>query len=220
MSDFQLIAGLATLVSGFAQLHCGLSTYHWQKVVRLAWFSSITHLCCLTFLRDHFYARRAAQLWRIPGMALLVIMLVVALLPTAAYWDDDTTPYDQALCFFIPAVNAPSIQFMVFSVLLLSFGMIVRICRLFPLPLRKLDNLRRKGSKVGQDWLQKIYDSSRSDSLSAFLLEICVYKPLLAIFISCRLSLDTLTSKAFEVRICFDVLRCNLQTDNGDRCGG
>lgn len=53
MSDFQLITGLAILISGFTQLQTGISAYHWQRLVQLAWFSSVTHLCCLTALRDY-----------------------------------------------------------------------------------------------------------------------------------------------------------------------
>ncbi|KAF2712528.1 hypothetical protein K504DRAFT_206294 [Pleomassaria siparia CBS 279.74] len=33
MSDIQLLAGLSILISGFTQIRCGLSAYHWQKLV-------------------------------------------------------------------------------------------------------------------------------------------------------------------------------------------
>lgn len=107
MSDLQLITGLAIIVSGFAQLRCGISAYHWQRIVQLAWFSSITHLCCLTFLRDYLHQHKSAQVWRIPGMVALVVMVIAALVPTAHYaWELDDTmdlsrplPYDHAICF-------------------------------------------------------------------------------------------------------------------------
>jgi hypothetical protein len=35
-SDQQLVTGIGMLVSGYTQLHCSLSLYHWQIVVYLA----------------------------------------------------------------------------------------------------------------------------------------------------------------------------------------
>lgn len=88
MSDFQLITGLSILISGYSQLGGGISVYLWDRVVDLAWFSSITHLCCLTFLRSYFHKNPRAMLWRIPGMIILVILLGVALIPSAQYASD------------------------------------------------------------------------------------------------------------------------------------
>src|SRR5450756_2077760 len=47
-SDQQLVTGIGILVSGYTQLHCSLSIYHWQIIVYLAWFSSLTHMTTLT----------------------------------------------------------------------------------------------------------------------------------------------------------------------------
>ncbi|KAH7093346.1 hypothetical protein FB567DRAFT_173148 [Paraphoma chrysanthemicola] len=85
MSDLQLLTGLGILTSGFARLRCGMSTFHWQRIVNLAWFSSVTHLCCLTFLREHLRRNRVLQIWRIPGMVALTFMLMVALVTTLSY---------------------------------------------------------------------------------------------------------------------------------------
>lgn len=117
MSDYQLITGLAVLISGYSQLPSGLSTEHWERIIDLAWFSSITHLCCLTFLREYFYRNRRAQIWRIPGMIILITLLSVALIPSAHYVDANVrilsasngfdgdrvyynTSLDYAKCFF------------------------------------------------------------------------------------------------------------------------
>ena len=44
-SDQQVLTGLAILISGYVQLGFrGLAVYHWQIVVDLAFFSSVTHL--------------------------------------------------------------------------------------------------------------------------------------------------------------------------------
>ena len=85
MSDLQIITGLSILISGFALLRCGLQTYHWQILVYLAWFSSLTHLSCLTLLRNYLYNHPTERLWRLLGMGLIVVMLVGAILPTASF---------------------------------------------------------------------------------------------------------------------------------------
>jgi hypothetical protein len=33
MSDLQIVTGISILLSGYAQLRCGLSTYHWQDAL-------------------------------------------------------------------------------------------------------------------------------------------------------------------------------------------
>ncbi|KAG8527848.1 uncharacterized protein KY384_006764 [Bacidia gigantensis] len=87
-SDQQLVTGLAILISGYAQLSQGISCYHWQVIVYLAWFSSITHLTTLSFLRQYFRENTAARYWRAILMAIMVAMLGIALLPTGdAQWD-------------------------------------------------------------------------------------------------------------------------------------
>ena len=86
-SDQQLVTGLAILVSGFTQLRRGISVYHWQIIVYLAWFSSLTHLTTLTTLRQHFRDRSLLRTWRAWLMLLLVAMLTVAFIPTGdAEW--------------------------------------------------------------------------------------------------------------------------------------
>ena len=82
-SDQQLVTGIAILASGYAQVRCGLSVYHWKTIVYLAWFSSLTHLTTLTFLRQYFQSNPVARLWRACLMLLVIVMLIVALLPTS-----------------------------------------------------------------------------------------------------------------------------------------
>ncbi|TQV90780.1 Glycosyl transferase, family 25 [Cordyceps javanica] len=92
MSDLQILTGYSILISGYLQLYCGLSAYHWQMLVYLAWFSSLTHLSCLTFLRSYLYHRRVERTWRLIAMGLLVAMLVFALIPTGNYsWKSDAS---------------------------------------------------------------------------------------------------------------------------------
>lgn len=82
-SDQQVVTGIALLASGYAQLSSGISNYHWQMLVYLAWFSSLTHLSTLTVLRQYFQDNRKARLWRAVLMLITVLMLGAALLPTS-----------------------------------------------------------------------------------------------------------------------------------------
>ncbi|CAO2655636.1 Nn.00g044390.m01.CDS01 [Neocucurbitaria sp. VM-36] len=194
LSDFQLVTGLAILVSGFTQLRCGISVYHWHKIVQLAWLSSITHLCCLTFLRDYFYQHKMAQLWRIPGMIILVVMLTFALIPTAQYtwyFDDKMTREDvilfvskPAICSFFPYQhsttfqNRAGIQRAGISITLMTIGMFVRLCQLYQTPTDAWCNL---------------------DSPLPVLSTVFLYRPLLTVFLCYRTLFDVASSKAFEV---------------------
>ncbi|KAL8691732.1 MAG: hypothetical protein Q9218_003103 [Villophora microphyllina] len=77
-SDIQATTGLAVLIGGYSQLSYGLSAYHWQVVIGLAWFSSLTHLATLTSLRGYFRRRPKIALYRITYMGVLLILLMVA----------------------------------------------------------------------------------------------------------------------------------------------
>ena len=101
-SDQQIITGIAVLASGYGQLSCGLSTYHWQIVVYLAWFSSLTHLLTLTFLRRYFLTNRAARAWRAALMLLMLTMLIIALVPTGydGWRMTGVISGPSAICFF------------------------------------------------------------------------------------------------------------------------
>ncbi|KFY82344.1 hypothetical protein V500_10610 [Pseudogymnoascus sp. VKM F-4518 (FW-2643)] len=82
MSDAQIVTGLSILIGGFSQINFGLSIFHWHMVVRLAWFSSVTHLTTLTFLRRYIHDNRVVRILRLVLMLVLMIMLAVALIPT------------------------------------------------------------------------------------------------------------------------------------------
>ncbi|KAG7004937.1 hypothetical protein G7Y79_00022g051580 [Physcia stellaris] len=53
-SDTQVVTGMAILLTGYIQLPSGISSYHWQVIVDLAWFSTLSHLATLTALRGYF----------------------------------------------------------------------------------------------------------------------------------------------------------------------
>ena len=86
-SDQQLVTGIALLVGGFSQLRDGLDAYHWQILVYLVWFSSLTHLTTLTVLRQYFRDNSTIRLWRAVFMLIIVVMLDIALVPTGnSFW--------------------------------------------------------------------------------------------------------------------------------------
>ena len=72
LSDQQLVTGIALLASAYSQLSCGLSSYHWQLIVYLAWFSSLTHLTTMTALRQYF---EITQLLGYGGLSLCLSRL-------------------------------------------------------------------------------------------------------------------------------------------------
>ena len=210
MSDFQLITGLSILVSGYSQ-RCSLQAYYWQRVVHLAWFSSITHLCCLTFLREHFARNKVAYYWRLPGMITLVIMLIFALVPTAHYvWDDDRyvqpKPSDYAICFLNKHQDGVAEDYydaaqqrMVLSAVFMGIGMLNRLWHLFRAPTQIYVRLRgffghytRTGLSHIRAWTLEAYPGT-------YVVAAVLYRPLLAMLLSWRFLIDVISSRAFEV---------------------
>lgn len=140
-SDQQLVTDIALLVGGFSELRYGLDVYHWQILVYLVWFSSVTHLTTLTVLRQYFRDNPAIRLWRAVFMLVTVMMLGVALVPTG---NSSWLPYHQpaanipALCYFkpdAPRYSVPQgarepVSGMIVSVLVLFFGYLTRLVKL------------------------------------------------------------------------------------------
>ena len=98
MSDVQLVTGIATLVSAYAQLSYGITAWHWQQIVYLAWFCSITHQACLTLLRIYLYRHPLERTIRLVFMFFMATMLAIAIIPTSYYywgvsWDGKFSEY-------------------------------------------------------------------------------------------------------------------------------
>lgn len=79
-ADQQIVTGIAILVTGFVKMQ-DISVYHYNTVVYLGWLASITHLTCLTLLRPDLQkqSRRPSRNWRVCGMVVHGLMLLVAL---------------------------------------------------------------------------------------------------------------------------------------------
>ncbi|ORY17315.1 hypothetical protein BCR34DRAFT_597106 [Clohesyomyces aquaticus] len=114
MSDLQLFTGFAIIISGFSQLHCGISSWHWNRLVYVAWFASITHFACLTSLRGYLHHHKLGRLWRSFVMSILIILITIALVPTGYLVEDpDNTDCgelrpqdgDYMICYFNDALR-------------------------------------------------------------------------------------------------------------------
>lgn len=112
MCDLQLLTGIAILVSAYIAVPCTMSAYHWQIVVYLAWFSSITHLSGLIAIRHYLYSRPWERITRIIVAAVFLVMLLVAMVPTAYFdWDVPERQYSTVemsstvACLFEPTLG-------------------------------------------------------------------------------------------------------------------
>lgn len=224
MSDLQIVTGLSILVSGFTQLRCSVSAYHWQVLAYLAWFSSLTHLCCLTFLRHYLYNHPGQRIWRLVSIFIIVVMLVVALIPTGySNWLDLFYPYadpipagllnpppsSYAICFYAsqtpvdPSSEAQnSYMPMIISTLFLILAFIIRVVRLHKtLSVEYIDRPRRFLSGLARMSLRGVcawcYVHAYPHSLKRYL----IYHPLLGLFLLLRVLLDVYTSMLMEVSL-------------------
>lgn len=164
------MTGIAILASGYSQLTCGLPSYHWQIVVYLAWFSSLTHLTTLTVLRPYLHRYHLLLLLRLLFMAAVLVLLGCALLPTGnSRWldrsgildysvvntnstlvHDSFQPGIPAQCFYQQlsaheGYSSGSSQFL---------SMIVSLFVLTSSYLIKVVKLSRKGSLVSRQYIR------------------------------------------------------------------
>ncbi|KAI9373705.1 hypothetical protein BJX61DRAFT_501636 [Aspergillus egyptiacus] len=205
MSDLQLATGIAILTSGYTQLTCGLSCFHWSVIGRLAWFSSLTHLSCLTLLRNYLYNRKPKRQWRLLAMLVLNIMLITALVPTGnscfgLYFD--SLPVDYAICHFsVPSSSSgPQFASMLVLVLLVGLGFFFRVIKLHrPLAIFVIEKLRKNLSDRARRPLWVLYRWRNVTSGEQSWLGTFLYYPALALFLTIRVTLDHLSSMAFEV---------------------
>ncbi|KAL4744627.1 hypothetical protein BDW72DRAFT_208869 [Aspergillus terricola var. indicus] len=205
VSDLQLAAGTAILISGYAQLQCGLSSYHWLGITRLAWFSSLTHLSCLPFLRNYLYKHKSQRQWRLVFMLVLVIMLTTAMVPTGGYmWTYSNSKMPgYAICLFFTPVTSGSVgTFMSMAILvsLIGLGFVFRVVKLHkPLSLFMVETLRRNISQYLRGLLWKLYRWKGHSKRPRRIAGLFLYYPALALFLSLRLVADRFSSMFFEV---------------------
>lgn len=191
MCDTQIFTGISVLISGFVLLFRGIQAYHWQLIVYVAWFSSITHLSAMTVLRSYLRERRVETSIRFGFMICLLIMLMIAFIPTAFFdWHDSSMNFcsaaeacSPAICFFditnarklsaltyefcgptTPPSN-PAGQAMVMSLVLLTFGSVSRSVKLFETLSTTLRvYFRRPVSKLAQRVLVCLSGSLKAET--------------------------------------------------------
>lgn len=212
-ADIQIFTGIAILVSGYTTLQCRLSEYHWQILVHLAWFASITHLAALTFLRHYLHNHPTEKTWRVVAMLIMLVLLVTAIIPTSQfrwandqdyYWDEkyglvDTTS-NYAVCSYRLEVDSNNFAFhsMLISILLLIYGYLIRLAKMrrgFTNGLRGMASaLKKKSTSRLENWK---LDSKQS--ILRVILSITLEPISIAAFQVLHAQLDLLTSLFSEV---------------------
>jgi hypothetical protein len=135
------------MVSGYYSLSCGLSAYHWKTILYLAWFSCLTHLSALTCLRAYLNVHETARAWRLSLMSALLVLVFVGFIPTGhfnfEFEAEKISPSAPAACFFKSGMIRGSEAFvsMVLSLLLLVYGYVVRVSKLFRISSTNLSHL-------------------------------------------------------------------------------
>jgi hypothetical protein len=134
LSDQQLVTGLGVLTGAFIN-HCHLSIYEFNVVTALAWFSSLTHLATLDVLQQYFFDNPAVRDWRVGGMVIVLIFLIVAQVLSLIYQPSNFPVPIQCLAPGLPGYVDPfsliPIIALVYTVLYLLFSYINRIRRLY-----------------------------------------------------------------------------------------
>jgi len=100
LSDQLLVTGLAFIISGYYQTQCGLSIYHWQIIIRLVWFASVTHIATLICLERYFEKHRYIWYARAFLMTGLAIMLAVGIAFNGGSIDSRFYPGKPIACNF------------------------------------------------------------------------------------------------------------------------
>ena len=162
-SDTQLITGMAIMLCGYTQLASGIDSYHWEVVICLAWFSSLTHLATLSSLRDHFRNRPFMASCRAGLMGVVLIMLAVSF-GTTGYlsqpnWGHLQQPSWLAKCLFSFAEMSGepyNKAFIVFSVIFLLVSYLTRVVSIF----NPTAGVAKKWLKtIPRDWMRRGYIS-------------------------------------------------------------
>lgn len=221
MSDLQIQTGISILISGFLQLNCGISSYHWQMIVYLTWFASLTNLGCLTFLRGYLYRHPVERTCRLLGMGCIVIMLTVALVPTVNFawleqlyssqydylpnWEVKYGMYNHAICHFVIEPNVATEHAKLNVGLSITLLVVAYICRVVLvhnyLSRALIGKWRTWASQHARALLLALWEKWEVQTKPNTFKRRLVYHPLLACFLSARILLDLIASMALEVSV-------------------
>ncbi len=207
-SDQQMVTGAALLGSGYAQLVCDISAYHWQIMIYLVWFSSFTHLATLTVLRRHLKHNSPMRWWRLLLMLLIGAGIAVALVPTGgprwplSPWNTGSDMGAPARCYYnVYNFNHGNEQLgsMVCSIFILAVSYISRAISFFERSSTAVRlYLRTKPGNVVKRLLEKLYRRSQVSRNGKMVFSI-PYWSILSIFIIFRALYDIAGSMMWEV---------------------
>lgn len=210
-SDLQILTGLSILISGFVQMPCGISRYHWKILVYLAWFSSLTHFGCLSFLRNYLFNHPAERTWRLFFMTIIAVMLMFALVLTGLANNTYGPSYhgidyygDPIICAFQQAArtyrNNMPFDNMVLSIMFLVVGLFVRLFKLSQeLSVSITARIRKPCSERAVRLLARVRAWSKIHESPTGMKRLLVYRPLLACFLLVRIAVDLYSSMLGEV---------------------
>ncbi|KAF1998801.1 hypothetical protein P154DRAFT_438573 [Amniculicola lignicola CBS 123094] len=212
LSDAQLVTGLAILISGYSQLKCGISAYHWAIMVYVAWFSSFTFLSAMTFLEGYFQTNNTLRIIRIFFMFVLASLMIVALLPTGSHnWLDladegggfypalPTACYFKQLRLGTFSHGGPKIWSMVVSILVVGVSYIHSGIRLFD-PTAEFSRryFRAWPGKHIKRFLHHLERKSRPHGTRATLWNVS-FLAVYVVFVIARASYDICESMLTEI---------------------
>lgn len=222
MSDLQIVTGFSILISGLVQLENGLAAYQWLFIVELAWFSCLTHLSCLTLLRNHLSHHTSERLWRLFAMGALATLVTYGLFSTANTWFS-SGDYNQgipAICHLGVSPRPPdstswssviwssaSLHFVnwafwtnLVSIMLILIGFTSRVIRLYrTLSVNIFGRARLWVSARIRRILRVLFIWSSRDGCRGSLKRSLIYRPLLTLFLTARFIIDGWTSVLCEV---------------------
>ncbi|KAJ6121421.1 hypothetical protein N7512_003886 [Penicillium capsulatum] len=211
-----LVTGLSVMISGFVQFRSGISTYHFVMIVYLAYFSTVTHLSCLTALRQYLHDHKIERQWRLLGMTLLAILLIVGLAFTGNYdWAVSLNPGkrpgpgDYAACYIDVTSGAlVGVLSTITSIFFVALALISRVIKLH-------GYLSRNVCGRARTWVSRsVWGPLRAmhsrleikKSPLHSLRRTLIYRPVLVLLLMPRVLLDLWCSVSFEVRPLFDCL--------------
>jgi hypothetical protein len=228
MCDLQILTGLGILLAGFVSLPV-LKGAHWQMVSYLAWFATVTHLSGLSIMSKHLHGRSWERKARMVLMGILLIVLVVAMVPTAAITisEDDggedlvLTWNCNATCFFSPQFMANNLHSVslglewgstkiltqtaaqfgstIMAIALMCFSFVVRLGRMTPKLLSTTESKKASVSASFQRMVQRMADKHFSRAWQDVIWRELLARPFLCVFLILRSWLLLWSSMFFEV---------------------
>lgn len=232
------MTGIGILISGIRPTVCGLQAYHWQIIVHLAWFSSITHLSTLSFLR-HYLINRPWQLYvRGALMGLLAALLGCAVYIAGHFdWDDQRNgreitvrPSYFARCVLGQEMQVGTLSFesMVFDLLLITYGYTIRLVKVWRRASNWPIRLSKRLMKVSYERLREWDPCHGQQSAGCYLWTGVLEPVIIAVPRVIYLQINIFTSYLAEVTtsprdpaslICFSAWHISGPT-HSIRCSG